>query len=142
MLSKKLTIDRVPELIKNKRVLMRVDFNVPMKDGAITDPKRIIATLPTIQYCLENGASGVTLMSHMGRPQGSRQEKFSMAPLVPALEDFLERKVKFMTDCVGEEVENHCGAATGGQVTLLENLRFHPSEEGKGVINGEKVKAP
>lgn len=95
MLSKKLTIDRVPHLIKNKRVLMRVDFNVPLKDGKISDTKRIVSTLPTINYCLENGAKSVVLMSHLGRPNGTRQPQFSMAPVLPALEDLLQRKVDF-----------------------------------------------
>ena len=95
MLSRKLTIDRVPHLIKNQRVLMRVDFNVPLKEGQITDTKRIVSTLPTINYCLENGAKSVVLMSHLGRPNGSRQPQFSMSPVVPALEDLLQRKVAF-----------------------------------------------
>ena len=89
MLSRKLTIDRIPQLIKNKRVLMRVDFNVPLKEGAITDTKRIVSTLPTINYCLENGAKSVVLMSHLGRPNGAPAPQFSMAPVVPALEDLL-----------------------------------------------------
>jgi len=69
-LSRKLAINNIPHLIKGSRVLMRVDFNVPMKDGTITDPKRIVSTLPSIDYCLENGAESVVLMSHMGRPKG------------------------------------------------------------------------
>ena len=93
MLSRKLTIDRIPQLIKNKRVLMRVDFNVPLKEGAITDTKRIVSTLPTINYCLENGAQSVVLMSHLGRPNGQKSPQFSMSPVVPALEDLLQRKV-------------------------------------------------
>lgn len=71
MLSSKLTIDRIPHLIKGSRVLMRVDFNVPLKEGVISDTKRIVSTLPTINYCLENGAKSVVLMSHLGRPAGS-----------------------------------------------------------------------
>ena len=121
---------------------MRVDFNVPLKDGQISDTKRIVSTLPTIEYCLENGAKSVVLMSHLGRPAGSRQEKFSMSPVVPALEDLLQRKVNFQNDCVGSAVERACGEAKDGQVLLLENLRFHMAEEGKGTINGEKVKCP
>jgi phosphoglycerate kinase len=72
-LSKKLAIDHIPHLIKDKKVLMRVDFNVPMKDGVITDPKRIVSTLPSINYLLDNGAASVILMSHRGRPKGSKQ---------------------------------------------------------------------
>ena len=142
MLSRKLTIDRIPQLIKNKRVLMRVDFNVPLKEGQITDTKRIASTLPTINYCLEHGAQSVVLMSHLGRPNGARSPQFSMSPVIPALEDLLERKVDFLDDCVGSDVEKACGEAKNGKVMLLENLRFHMAEEGKGVINGEKVKCP
>ena len=136
MLSRKLTIDRIPQLIKNKRVLMRVDFNVPLKEGAITDTKRIVSTLPTINYCLENGAKSVVLMSHLGRPNGTRSPQFSMSPVVPALEDLLQRKVQFLDDCVGTDVERACGEAKDGKVLMLENLRFHMAEEGKGVIDG------
>ena len=89
MLSRKLTIDKIPHLIKNKRVLMRVDFNAPLKEGVISDTKRISATLPTINYCLENGARSVVLMSHLGRPNGAPASQFSMKPVVPALEDLL-----------------------------------------------------
>jgi phosphoglycerate kinase len=126
---------------------MRVDFNVPLKAAAsgaleISDPKRIVSTLPTINYCLENGAKSVVLMSHLGRPEGSRQDKFSLKPVVPALEDLLKTKVAFLNDCIGQDVQRQCGAASQGKVLLLENLRFHAAEEGKGVVNGEKVKAP
>ena len=122
---------------------MRVDFNVPLKEGAISDTKRIVSTLPTINYCLENGAKSVVLMSHLGRPNGSRQDKFSMKPVVPALEDLLQKKVSFLDDCVGSDVERACGEASEGKVLMLENLRFHMAEEGKGVnAAGEKVKCP
>lgn len=141
MLSKKLAIDNIPHLIKGKRILMRVDFNVPIKEGKIKDLTRIQGALPSINYCLENGAKSVVLMSHLGRPDGQRVEKHSMKPVVPALEDLLKKKVQFLNDCVGGEVERECSAATDGKVILLENLRFHLAEEGKGVINGEKVKA-
>lgn len=142
MLSKKLAIDNIPHLIKGKRVLMRVDFNVPIKEGKIKDTTRIQGALPSIKYCLENGAKSVVLMSHLGRPDGQRVEKHSMKPLVPALEDFLQKKIQFMDDCVGTEVEKAAAQADKGQILLLENLRFHMAEEGKGVVNGQKVKAP
>ncbi len=146
MLARKLTIDKIPQLIKGKRVLMRVDFNVPLKqnNGAfeVSDTKRINATLPSINFCLENGAKSVVLMSHLGRPDGMRKDEFSMRPLMPALEDLLKRKVTFMNNCVGTEVEQECASANNGKVVLLENLRFHLAEEGKGVnLAGEKVKA-
>ena len=147
MLSRKLTIEKIPHLIKDQRILMRCDFNVPLKPNAagvneITDTKRIVSTLPSINFCLENGAKSVVLMSHLGRPNGSRQDKFSMQPVLPALEDLLSRKVSFMNDCVGSEIERECSSASNGKVILLENLRFHMAEEGKGVnAAGEKVKA-
>jgi phosphoglycerate kinase len=98
---------------------MRVDFNVPLKQnpaGAleISDTKRIKATLPTINFCLENGAKSVVLMSHLGRPDGLRKEEFSLSPVVPALSDLLKRNVNFLNDCVGQEVERACGNARDG----------------------------
>ena len=141
MLSRKLAIDHIPHLIKDKKVLKRVDFNVPMKEGVITDPKRIVSTLPSINYLLDNGAKSVILMSHMGRPKGSKQMQFSLNPLVPAVEDFLKRKVQFVPDCIGADTAKACGEAKDGQVLLLENMRFYTAEEGKGEINGQKVKA-
>ena len=81
-------------------------------------------------------------MSHLGRPNGAPAPQFSMSPVVPALEDLLQKKVSFLDDCVGSQVEKACGEAKDGQVMLLENLRFHMAEEGKGTINGEKVKCP
>ena len=93
MLSKKLAIDHIPHLIKGKRVLMRVDFNVPVKQGKIGDITRIQSTLPSIQYCLDNGAKSIVLMSHLGRPDGQRNDLYTMKPVVPALEDLLKCKI-------------------------------------------------
>lgn len=140
-LSKKLAIDHIPHLIKGSRVLMRVDFNVPMKDGQISDPKRIVSTLPSINYLLDNGAKSVVLMSHMGRPKGAPNDKFSLAPLVPAVSDYIGKKVTWVPDCVGAEASKVTANAKDGEVVLLENLRFYTAEEGKGEINGQKVKA-
>ena len=140
-LSRKLAIDHIPHLIKGSRVAMRVDFNVPMKAGSISDPKRIVATLPSINYLLDHGARNVVLMSHMGRPKGERNMDYTLKPLVPALEDLLERKVTWVPDCVGPETLRTVNSGKDGQVFLLENLRFYTAEEGKGVVNGEKVKA-
>lgn len=80
-------------------------------------------------------------MSHLGRPDGSRQDKFSLKPVVPALEDLIKKKVQFLDDCVGTSVESTCQAADNQKIILLENLRFHMAEEGKGIVNGQKVKA-
>ena len=115
-----------------KRVLMRVDFNVPQDKatGAITNPQRIAAAIPTIQYALDQGAS-VILMSHLGRPDGERVEKFSLKPVADKLAELLGKPVKFLSDCVGPDVEAACAAIKPGEVILLENLRFHLEEEGK-----------
>ena len=118
--------------LSGKRVLMRVDFNVPQdkKTGAITNTARITAALPTIQYALEQGAS-VVLMSHLGRPDGQRSEKFSLKPVAAELEKLLGKPVKFLDDCVGASIEAATAKLQPGEVVLLENLRFHIEEEGK-----------
>ena len=117
--------------LKGKRVLMRVDFNVPQdKNGNITNPQRIVAALPTIKYALDHGAA-VVLMSHLGRPDGERKEKYSLRPVAQKLEQLLGRPVKFLDDCVGPEVEKACALLKPGDVVLLENLRFHAAEETK-----------
>ena len=129
--------------LKGKRALIRVDFNVPQDKvtGAITNTKRIEAALPTIRYALDQGAS-VVLMSHLGRPDGKRIEKFSLKPVAVALEKLLGKPVQFLNDCVGAEVEAACAKAKPGDVILLENLRFHIEEEGKVKLeDGSKLKA-
>jgi phosphoglycerate kinase len=118
--------------LSGKRVLMRVDFNVPMKGTEITNDARIVAALPTVRLALERGAS-VVLMSHLGRPDGEKVAKYSMQPVVPVLERELGRKVRFLPDCVGPEVEAACKDLAPGSVVLLENLRFHREEEAKKV---------
>ena len=132
----KLSIDKLD--LKGKRVLMRVDFNVPQnkQSGAITNPQRILAALPTIQYALDHGAA-VVLMSHLGRPDGERKTKYSLKPVAEKLTELLGRPVKFLPDCVGPEVEAACAAMKPGEVILLENLRFHVAEEGK--VKDEKT---
>jgi phosphoglycerate kinase len=137
----KKSITDVP--LKGRRAIMRVDFNVPQDKatGAITNPARITAALPTIKYSLDQGAS-VVLMSHLGRPDGKRVEKFSLKPVAEKLEELLGKPVKFLSDCVGPEVEEACSSLQPGEVALLENLRFHIEEEGQ-VKNkdGTKTKA-
>jgi phosphoglycerate kinase len=126
----KLAIDQVQ--LQGKRVVMRVDFNVPQdkKTGVITNTQRIVAALPTIQYALDKGAS-VVLMSHLGRPDGEVKAKYSLKPVADKLTELLKKPVQFLSDCVGPEVEAACAALKPGGVILLENLRFHIEEEGK-----------
>lgn len=118
--------------LAGKRVLMRVDFNVPLDKatGAITNNQRIVAALPTIRYALDQGAS-VVLMSHLGRPDGQRKAKYSLRPVADELARLLGRPVTFLDDCVGAAVEAATASAAPGSVILLENLRFHIEEEGK-----------
>jgi phosphoglycerate kinase len=127
--------------LAGKRVLIRVDFNVPLKDGKITNNARIAAALPTIKLALDQGAS-VVLMSHLGRPDGEKIAKYSMKPVAEELEKLLGKKITFLDDCVGPEVEAACAKLAAGSVVLLENLRFHIEEEGKAKKeDGTSVKA-
>lgn len=135
---KKLSITDID--LKGKRVLLRVDFNVPMKGTTITNDARIVAALPTIRLALDKGAS-VVLMSHLGRPAETGPEpEYSLKPVAEVLEKLLGNPVKFLSDCVGPEVEAVCAKLTPGEVVLLENLRFHGAEQGKKATKDE-VKA-
>lgn len=124
---KKLTLQELD--LKGKKVLMRVDYNVPLrKDGSIADPTRIHASLPSIRHILQAGGS-VILMSHLGRPKGTRNTQFSLAPCAKMLSSFLHQPVLMAKDCQGKEVEEMALGLKPGQVLLLENLRFYPAEE-------------
>jgi phosphoglycerate kinase len=114
--------------LAGKKVLMRVDFNVPIREGRVDNDKRIVAALPTVRYVLDRGAA-VILMSHLGRPKGEVKPEFSLAPVRESLEELLGRSVRFVADCVGPEVERAAAALQPGDVLLLENLRFHPGEQ-------------
>ena len=113
--------------VRGKRVLVRVDFNVPLKEGTVADDMRIRAALPTIQYLLDHEAA-VILMSHLGRPKGKVVSELRMDPVAERLAELLGRPVKKLDDCVGPEVEAAVEAMRPGDVILLENTRFHPEE--------------
>ena len=114
--------------VQGKKVLVRVDFNVPLNDkGEITDETRIQAALPTIQYLLDHGAK-VILASHLGRPKGEVKPEFSLAPVAKRLDEILNTKVIFAKDCVGKAAQDAVASMENGQVVLLENLRFHKEE--------------
>ena len=114
--------------LKGKRVLVRVDFNVPLKDGVVTDNTRIKAALPTIKYILDNGAS-LVVMTHLGRPKGQKNPAFSLAPVAAEFEKLLGKKVTLAPDVIGPEVKKEVEALKPGDVLLLENVRFYAEEE-------------
>ncbi|HPH96499.1 MAG TPA: phosphoglycerate kinase [Anaerolineaceae bacterium] len=114
--------------VKGKKVLVRVDFNVPTKEGKVGDDTRIRAALPTIQYLLEHGAA-VILCSHLGRPKGGPDPKYTMQPVAQHLSGLLNAPVLFADDCIGPNAEAAAKSLKSGQVLLLENTRFHPEEE-------------
>uniref|UniRef100_D3TLV9 Phosphoglycerate kinase n=1 Tax=Glossina morsitans morsitans TaxID=37546 RepID=D3TLV9_GLOMM len=128
--------------LAGKRVLMRVDFNVPIKDGKVVSNQRILAALDSVKYAFSKNAKSIVLMSHLGRPDGNKNPKYTLSPVAEELKILLGKEVVFLNDCVGPEIEEKCKDPVDGSVILLENLRFHVEEEGKGVDNsGAKVKA-
>jgi len=113
--------------LKDKRVLLRVDFNVPLDNGVVADDFRIRSALPTIEYCLKQGA-GVVIMSHLGRPKGNVNKNLSLIPVGESLADLLEMPIKFSHNCVSEDAHDTSLGISSGEIHLLENLRFHKEE--------------
>ena len=114
--------------VRNKQILMRADYNVPMKNGEISDDFRIESSIPTIKYLLENDAK-IVIISHLGRPKNKVNNEFSLAKIARKLSEKLNREVKFVDNCVGEKVKNATKNLQNGEIVLLENLRFHAGEE-------------
>jgi phosphoglycerate kinase len=125
----KLTINDLD--LKGKRVFIRVDFNVPLKDGKVSDDTRIRETLPTLRLAIQKGGR-LVLASHLGRPKGGPDPKYSLAPVAAKLAEMLGAPVVFASDCVGDDAESKSKALGDGGVLLLENVRFHPEEEKNG----------
>jgi len=141
-LSSKIGLEEVGDQIAGKTVLMRVDFNVPLKDGKVSDPARIKGTIPTIDLLFKQNAKKLVLMSHLGRPDGRAQEKFSLRPVIEELKTLSKREVHFVDETIGPKAEAAVQALGDGQILVLENLRFSLAEEGKGVDEaGNKVMA-
>ncbi|MFP4364282.1 MAG: phosphoglycerate kinase [Spirochaetia bacterium] len=115
--------------LTGKRVLIRVDFNVPLKEGVITDDTRIRAALPTLKYILEQEGTSLVIMSHLGRPKGEKKPEFSLKPIAVKLAEYLNRTVKMAPDCIGPEVNEMINDLNAGEVLLLENVRYHNEEK-------------
>src|SRR5512137_286791 len=121
------TVDQMD--LKGKRVFIRVDFNVPQDEkNAITDDTRILLSLPTLRFVMGAGGKAI-LASHLGRPKGKRDPKYSLARVAERLSQLIGKGVGLARDCIGEEVQKQVGGMKEGELLLLENLRFHPEEE-------------
>lgn len=122
------TLDDMPENLSGKIVLMRVDFNLPMRDGFVSDKTRIRAALPSIQFLQKRGAK-IGLLSHFGKPKGQAVEELSLRHVISAVQDILDCEVKFASDAIGAETAKQLSGLAAAEVLLLENTRFHPGEE-------------
>ena len=125
--------------LTNKRVLIRVDFNVPLKEGVVTDATRIERALPTIKYILEQEGASLVVMTHLGRPKGERKPEFSLAPVAARFSELLGKEVLMADDCIGDAVEAQAKALEPGQVLLLENVRYYKEETKNDPAFAEKL---
>ena len=142
MLSTRQTLNHILKKIPNQRALIRTDFNVPLKEGKITNNNRIVESLPTLKAIMSENPKGMVIMSHQGRPNGAPNPKHSMLPVAAELERLLGAKVNFVSDCIGQEALERSQSLSNGEILLLENVRYYVEEEGKGKNEqGEKVKA-
>ncbi len=132
----KMTIDDLD--LSGKRILVRVDFNVPIENGRVANDSRIVAALPTIKKILDSNASAV-LMSHLGRPKGEKDPSLSLKPVADRLSELISTDVKFADDCIGEDVEKMAHELKPGEILLLENLRFHKQEKANDEFFAEKL---
>lgn len=124
--------------LNGKRVLVRVDYNVPMEEGRVADNERIVASLETINFLIEKGAA-VILCSHLGRPEGEKKPEFSLAPVAKELEKLSKKSVQFISDCIGQERDKAVLEAKSGDILLLENLRFYKEEESNDSLFAQKL---
>ena len=125
----KLTLNELD--VDGKRVIMRVDFNVPIKDGIVEDDTRIVAALPSIQYVLDNGGS-LILISHCGRPKGEKNMEFTLKPAADRLAELIDANITLAPDVIGDDVQSLVNSLKSGEILILENIRFYKEEEGKG----------
>jgi 3-phosphoglycerate kinase len=124
--------------LSGKRILMRVDYNVPIEDGTVVSDYRVVMSLPTIQYLLDQECS-IVLMSHLGRPEGKADARYSLAPVAKHLASLLDREVLFAEDCIGAKTAEQVKALRPGDILLLENVRFHPEEEANDELFAKKL---
>ena len=125
--------------LSNKRVLIRVDFNCPVKDGVVTDDTRIRAALPTLKYILDQPGTRLVIMSHLGRPKGVKTPEFSLAPVVKRFSELLGKPVMLASDVIGDEVKAEVENLKAGEILVLENTRFYKEEKANDPEFAKKI---